>query len=116
MMRTVDSRCQQKSRSSRQPQKMEQKLFPQNKHLDTASRNSSTTQLRAGRGSQVVLAEESESAPRRQLDGGRSTLRLQPVHVRSIGVDRMNVVAAQRPVHPVRTGRSQAQARERKKQ
>jgi hypothetical protein len=72
-------------------QKMEVKLFPQNRHRETDSRNSSTTQLWAEDGSQLGVEAGM------QLDKGRKALRVHPMHVLTFGVDKMNVVTEQRP-------------------
>lgn len=67
------------------------KLLPQKRHRDTASSNSSTTQLCPRSGSHDLV-------PGLLLqDGGRMALRLHPVHLRTIPVDKMNEVIEQRP-------------------
>jgi len=65
------------------------KLLPQNKHRWTASSSSFTTQLRAAAGSQLSSTAE-------LCDTGRSALRLQPMQVLTIEVDKMKEVTEQR--------------------
>lgn len=56
----------------------------QNRHRCTASKSSSTTHTRAIVGSSL------------RVEGGRNAFRLHPTHVRTHGVDKINVVTEQR--------------------
>ena len=72
----------------------ETKLLPQKKHRRTACRRSSTSQLRAVGGSQCATATVGSVSA--SAAGGRNALRLQPVHVRTMGVERMKDVIEHR--------------------
>jgi hypothetical protein len=91
------------------------KVFPQNRHLCTASNNAWATQPRVSWGralSPVTTSEDEVKSPSggaeeedvefgEATDVGNRAFLVQPIHVRTCGVDRMNVVTEHRAAGPM---------------
>lgn len=73
------------------------KLLLQNRQRCTASSNSSTTHPRANGGNQFGCSGDVRA------DNGRKAFRLQPIHVRTYGVDNINVVIEHRAIIQTRS-------------